>query len=88
MPLMEKLGRIPGIVVGDNEPYSGRAPADYTVDHHAEPVGLPHVSIEIRQDLISTPEGAERWSLILGRALAEILSDESLYTVLDGVEAE
>jgi predicted N-formylglutamate amidohydrolase len=88
VPLMEKLGRIPGLVVGDNEPYSGRAPADYTVDHHAEPAGLPHVSIEIRQDLISTPEGAERWSLILGRALAEILADDELYTVLDGVVVE
>jgi predicted N-formylglutamate amidohydrolase len=88
VPLMEKLGRIPGLVVGDNEPYSGRAPADYTIDHHAEPVGLPHVSIEIRQDLISTPEGAERWSLILGRALAEILADDELYTVLDGVVVE
>lgn len=88
VPLMEKLGRIPGLVVGDNEPYSGRAPADYTVDHHAEPVGLPHVSIEIRQDLISTPEGAERWSLILGRALAEILAEDELYTVLDGVVVE
>jgi predicted N-formylglutamate amidohydrolase len=88
VPLMEKLGRIPGLVVGDNEPYSGRAPADYTVDHHAEPTGLPHVSIEIRQDLISTPEGAERWSLILGRALAEILADDDLYSILDGVVVE
>lgn len=88
VPLMERLGRIPGLVVGDNEPYSGRAPADYTIDHHAEPIGLPHVSIEIRQDLISTAEGAERWSLILGRALAEILEDDDLYTVLDGVAVE
>jgi predicted N-formylglutamate amidohydrolase len=88
VPLMDKLRRIPGLVVGDNEPYSGRAPADYTIDHHAEPAGLPHVSIEIRQDLISTAEGAERWSLILGRALAEILADEGLYTVLEGVAFE
>jgi predicted N-formylglutamate amidohydrolase len=88
VPLMEKLSRIPGLMVGDNEPYSGRAPADYTIDHHAEPAGLPHVSIEIRQDLISTPEGAERWSLILGRALDEILADDTLYSVLDGVTVE
>jgi predicted N-formylglutamate amidohydrolase len=85
VPLMEKLGRVPGLVVGDNEPYSGRAPADYTIDHHAEPLGLPHVSIEIRQDLINTAEGADRWSRILGQALAEILADDGLYTVLDNV---
>jgi predicted N-formylglutamate amidohydrolase len=88
VPLMEKLSVIPGLMVGDNEPYSGRAPADYTIDHHAEPTGLPHVSIEIRQDLINTPEGAERWSLILGRALDEILADDALYSVLDGVTVE
>jgi predicted N-formylglutamate amidohydrolase len=60
----------------------------YTIDHHAEPAGMPHVSIEIRQDLISTSEGAERWSLILGRALAEILEDDELYSVLDGVAVQ
>jgi predicted N-formylglutamate amidohydrolase len=83
VPLMEKLSRIPGVVVGDNEPYSGKAPADYTVDHHAEPTGLPHVSIEVRQDLVSTPEGADRWSAILGGVLGEILADEQLYSILD-----
>ncbi len=82
VPLMDNLRQVPGMVVGDNEPYSGRAPADYTIDHHAEPGGLPHVSIEIRQDLINTPEGADRWANILGRVLQEILSDENLYSVL------
>lgn len=82
VPLMEKLRQVPGLVVGDNEPYSGRAPADYTIDHHAEPGGFPHVSIEIRQDLINTPEGADRWSNILGRALQEILAEDDLYSVL------
>jgi predicted N-formylglutamate amidohydrolase len=82
VPLMEKLRQVPGLVVGDNEPYSGRAPADYTIDHHAEPGGLPHVSIEIRQDLIDSPEGAERWSNILGRALQEILAEDDLYSFL------
>ena len=46
-----------GFVVGDNEPYSGKAPQDFTIDHHAESAGLPHVGIEIRQDLIDDPEG-------------------------------
>jgi predicted N-formylglutamate amidohydrolase len=82
-PLMEKLGRIPGTVVGDNEPYSGKLPADYTIDHHAEPAGLPHVSIEIRQDLIRTPAGVDRWSSILGRALGEILACDQLYKTID-----
>lgn len=41
-----------GFSVGDNEPYSGKAPQDFTIDYHAERNGLPHVGIEIRQDLI------------------------------------
>lgn len=46
-----------GFVVGDNEPYSGKAPQDYTIDHHAEANGLPHVGIEVRQDLIDDQTG-------------------------------
>ena len=78
VPLMTAL-RAQGITVGDNEPYSGKAPADHTVDYHAEGGGLPHVSIEIRQDLVNHPEGVARWSRILGDALEQILADEGLY---------
>jgi predicted N-formylglutamate amidohydrolase len=49
--------RAAGYIVGDNEPYSGKAPMDFTVDHHAESAGVPHVGIEIRQDLIDDDEG-------------------------------
>jgi predicted N-formylglutamate amidohydrolase len=78
VPLMQAL-RAQGITVGDNEPYSGKAPADHTVVHHAEGGGLPHVSIEIRQDLIDHVDGVARWARILGDALAQILADEHLY---------
>ncbi|HNP63116.1 MAG TPA: N-formylglutamate amidohydrolase [Woeseiaceae bacterium] len=49
--------RAAGYHVGDNEPYSGRAPQDYTIDTHAEAAGIPHVGIEIRQDLIDSDDG-------------------------------
>lgn len=49
--------RAAGFLTGDNEPYSGKAPQDFTIDHHAEEVGLPHVGIEIRQDLIDDIAG-------------------------------
>jgi len=78
VPLMQAL-RAQGIAVGDNEPYSGKAPADHTVDHHAEGGGLPHVSIEIRQDLIDHADGVARWARILGDALEQILADDTLY---------
>jgi predicted N-formylglutamate amidohydrolase len=82
IPLMKKLrGRPENFHIGDNQPYSGRHPADYTIDHHAESAGLPHVSIEIRQDLVSTDEGAERWASILDEALQDILADPGLYRI-------
>ena len=81
-PLLQHLGEMDGICVGDNEPYSGRHPHDYTMDHHGEAARIPHVSIEIRQDLIDTAEGAERWATVLGDALEGILADPDLFTLL------
>ena len=69
------------INVGDNEPYSGKHAADYTIDHHAEAAGLPHVSIETRQDLVNTEDGAETWANILDEALRDILADPGLYRI-------
>ena len=82
VPLMENLrNRAEDFNIGDNEPYSGKHPADYTIDHHAEASGIPHVSIEIRQDLVDTEEGAEVWATILHEALEDILADPDLYRV-------
>ncbi len=57
--------RAAGFQVGDNEPYSGKAPMDFTIDHHAESAGVPHVGIEIRQDLIDDDDGVARIAPIL-----------------------
>jgi predicted N-formylglutamate amidohydrolase len=86
LPLMQNLRAHPdGYNIGDNEPYSGKHPADYTIDHHAEASGIPHVSIEIRQDLVDTEEGAERWATILDDALRDILADPELYQVWQSI---
>ncbi|NIP19181.1 MAG: hypothetical protein GWM87_14220 [Xanthomonadales bacterium] len=79
VPLIEKLDRMDGVEVGDNEPYSGRHPHDFTVDYHAEKPGLPSVGIEVRQDLVNTDEGARKWAGVLAEALGEVLADESIY---------
>jgi predicted N-formylglutamate amidohydrolase len=84
VPMMDALRQMPGLVVGDNEPYSGRHPADFTIDHHAEAEGLPHVSLEVRQDLITTDEGADRWADVLAEVLLPILDDASLYVHWSG----
>lgn len=77
--LMAALRAEAGLVVGDNEPYSGRDPADFTVGLHAERHGWPHVCIEVRQDLLEAPGGTEEWTGRLARALEPILDDRNLY---------
>jgi predicted N-formylglutamate amidohydrolase len=61
-----------GFRVGDNEPYSGKAPQDFTIDHHAEEVGLPHVGIEIRQDLIDDKPGVEKIAAVMHEIIKSI----------------
>lgn len=79
VPLIEALRAEPGLCVGDNQPYSAREPAGYTVEHHAERQGLPHVAIELRQDLIADPAGAAAWAGRLARLLAPILARREIY---------
>lgn len=64
--------RAAGLVTGDNEPYSGKAPQDYTIDTHAEAAGLRHVGIEIRQDLIDSAAGVETIAALLHKIIASI----------------
>ncbi len=78
--LMRALREDPDIVVADNEPYSGRHPADFTIDHHAEPLGLAHAGIEIRQDLVRDDVGQEQWAARLADALRPVLEQEAVYT--------
>jgi predicted N-formylglutamate amidohydrolase len=65
--------RAAGFVTGDNEPYSGKAPQDFTIDHHAEEIDLPHVGIEVRQDLIDDIEGVDEIAPILQQIIESIL---------------
>lgn len=80
-PLIAGLARMPGVVVGDNEPYSGRDGYGYTIASHGAERGLPHVLIEVRDDLIRDEGGVARWAGVLGDALAPILADPALRRV-------
>ena len=79
VPVLAALRREPGLVVGDNEPYSAREPAGYTVRTHAEKRGLPHLNVELRQDLVGTDAGVAEWTERLVRVLTPILEDPALY---------
>ncbi len=84
--LLDALRAEPGLVVGDNQPYSGKHPANYTIDHHAKANGLPHVCIEVRQDLLQSPAGVERWVRRLARVLAPLIRGQTpVKKILSGV---
>jgi predicted N-formylglutamate amidohydrolase len=79
VPLLQALAADREIGVGDNQPYSAREPAGFTVRHHAALRGLPHVAIELRQDLIATAAGAAAWASRLAAALGPILARREIY---------
>lgn len=73
VPLMQRLAAEPGLIVGDNEPYSGRDGNGFSIKWHGERIGLAHGLLEIRQDLIAEESGQERWAEILHRVLLDVL---------------
>jgi predicted N-formylglutamate amidohydrolase len=78
--IMLELLRAEGdLVVGDNAPYAVSDITDYGVPIHAEKRGLPHVEIEIRQDLIADEAGQAAWAERFRRLL--LLADAKLKLV-------
>jgi predicted N-formylglutamate amidohydrolase len=67
--LLTLLRAEPGLVVGENEPYAVSDLTDYTVPVHGEKRGLPHLELELRQDLIADEAGQRHWAGLLARLL-------------------
>jgi len=78
LPFMATLRSL-GFTVGDNEPYSGRDFHGYTMQRHADSQGLANLLIEIRQDLIDTPDGVAEWSEVLAGTLRDVLANPAVY---------
>ena len=55
-----------GLMVGDQQPYSGRL-LNATMNRHAEAEGRPYLGIEIRQDQIADSAGQAEWAERLAR---------------------
>ena len=79
-PVLQALSARPGLIVGDNQPYSGRE-INHTLDTHGGASGLPHVSFELRQDLVADDQGTQLWTDILAEVLAPVLAWDQLYRV-------
>jgi predicted N-formylglutamate amidohydrolase len=72
LPLLEGFRAIPGVVVGDNAPYTGQLKGD-TLYRHGTRRGLAHALIEVRQDLILGPEGQAEWATRLAEVLRKVM---------------
>lgn len=68
--LLELLRQDDSLQAGDNEPYAISDDTDYTIPAHGEARRLPHVGIEIRQDLIADTHGQHEWATRLAHLLS------------------
>ncbi|MEM6622969.1 MAG: N-formylglutamate amidohydrolase [Pseudomonadota bacterium] len=67
-PLLTRLAAEDDLIVGDNEPYTGKLAGD-CMWMHGTARDIPHVLIEVRNDLIATPADEQAW----GARLAPII---------------
>lgn len=67
IPLLEAEG----LIVGDQQPYSGKL-LNATMNRHAEADGRPYLGIEVRQDQICDEEGQRRYADLLARVANQV----------------
>lgn len=67
IPLLEAEG----LIVGDQQPYSGKL-LNATMNRHAEAEGRPYLGIEIRQDEIDSAAGQRLWADRLARVCNQV----------------
>lgn len=69
-PMLELLRAQPDLRVGDNEPYTGQLYGDCMWTHGTSR-GVPHILIEIRNDLIAEAPDQARWADRLAPVIRE-----------------
>ncbi len=85
VPLLEALRSDPAIVVGENEPYDGKLAGDCMWQHGTRR-GLAHTIIEVRQDLICTPEGQREWAQRLADAVKAVFARADIREAMHAVQ--
>ncbi len=76
-PFLDRLHAEPDLVVGENEPYAGHLPGD-AVDRHGLMPGRANALIELRHDLIETPDDQAAWAARLAPLLEAARKDAGL----------
>ncbi|MBD3664100.1 N-formylglutamate amidohydrolase [Sulfitobacter aestuariivivens] len=67
--------RQPDLLMAVNEPYRIDDETDWFIPRHAEPSGAAHCLIEIRNDLISSPEGVTQWADWVAEAITAVMQE-------------
>ncbi len=62
--------RCPGLLIDANVPYKTDRLGDYASPIHGDDRGIPAIMIEIRNDLLGDPAGAEEWALRVAGAVS------------------
>ena len=69
------------LCVGDNEPYPVNDDSHYTIPVHGERRGVVHTMLEVRNDLVSDPQGqmvwAERLAGVINQAVIDMEDDRN-----------
>lgn len=74
--VIDELRRDPALNVDGNVPYTVSREDDYAIPVHGQDRGHDAILIEIRQDLVSTPQGIAEWTDRLAKALLELSHQE------------
>lgn len=64
--------RNPGVPSTHNQPYVVDDRSDYTIPVHGEARGLPHLLLEIRNDLIADELGQSWWAKLIAETLSTL----------------
>jgi len=76
-PAMVAACRDQGWITGENQPYDGHLDGD-SIDRHGLAHGRPNMLIEVRNDLIASPEGQALWAERLAPVIARVLTESGL----------
>jgi predicted N-formylglutamate amidohydrolase len=77
--VLEDLSRLPGFVIGDNQPYAMDG-VDYCAPLHAIGRGLEYLELEVRQDLIADEAGQARIASVLEGVLARAAAQIGIFS--------
>lgn len=72
--VLDLLRRDQSLVVGENQPYAVSDASDYSIVTYGERRSIPHVEIEIRQDLIGGAAAQLAWAARLAPLLLKALN--------------